>query len=612
MKRYIGRKTALSGALALALLCALAPAPAEEAAWTDVAILSTTDMHGKCWETNILTGAEEPRNMLRVSTAVRAIREEYGAENVLLIDNGDLFQGTPVSQVQLTLIGDGRSSDPPAMALCLREIGYDAFVPGNHEFNYGWDTMSGVYRWMEDAGIPVVCANIVYDGSDEALERGGNAFTPYIVRTVRVGGREHRIGILGLENVDVPRWDVRERYPGLMFCHPDNETGSVAAEAERYIARMRAEGCEFIIAAYHGGLGEAEGELVRWVNTEMQGLRLIRETEGIDLLILGHDHTDAYSGSSFPNASGRPVPVVNGAAGDLTRSVFRFSEDAEGALVWELLESGNLKLNGYAADPALEAKMAPYAETAIAEAEKPIGTAAGDWDGSDSFYLRQTDTVDLVCAALAAVPSERMRAKYADPAAADTPGLDHLGVDIVMTGMTVSDGYTVRPGPLSVRDAFRLYRFNNTVFVFPVTGRQIRAVIEENAASRLTAEVTDGEVRIAKTGDDFTHILFGGLNFTVDMAAPAGERVRIDGFPDGRAFEEDGVYLAAVISYFVGNGQCGLRDFRAEDALWAQAEDGEDSFAQDLIAAYIRGRCEGGGVITPEDFTWHWTVVYGD
>ena len=53
-------------------------------AYTDVAILSTTDMHGKCWETNILYGTAEPHNMLRVSTAVKEIRNEFGEENVVL------------------------------------------------------------------------------------------------------------------------------------------------------------------------------------------------------------------------------------------------------------------------------------------------------------------------------------------------------------------------------------------------------------------------------------------------------------------------------------------------------------------------------------------------
>ena len=93
------------------------PEEQEEQASTEVVILTTTDIHGKCWDVNLLTGQEEKNNLLRISTAVRQIRQKYGPENVLLIDNGDLFQGTQVSQVQLQQRSAGTSNGPPAKAV---------------------------------------------------------------------------------------------------------------------------------------------------------------------------------------------------------------------------------------------------------------------------------------------------------------------------------------------------------------------------------------------------------------------------------------------------------------------------------------------------------------
>lgn len=77
------------------------PVEDSESGYVDVAILSTTDMHGKCWDMNVLTGGKEQNSMLSVASAVKSTREEFGKKNVILIDNGDLFQVTPVSQVQL-------------------------------------------------------------------------------------------------------------------------------------------------------------------------------------------------------------------------------------------------------------------------------------------------------------------------------------------------------------------------------------------------------------------------------------------------------------------------------------------------------------------------------
>ncbi len=130
MKRIIWM---LLSVLVMLALCAAAPAE-EGAAYTDVTILSTTDLHGKCWETDVLTGKKQTHNILRISSAVREIRQEYGAENVMLIDNGDLYQGTQVSEYQILQRLMDRSDQPPVMALCLKEMGYTASVLGNHEF----------------------------------------------------------------------------------------------------------------------------------------------------------------------------------------------------------------------------------------------------------------------------------------------------------------------------------------------------------------------------------------------------------------------------------------------------------------------------------------------
>ena len=110
----------------------------------------------------------------------------------------------------------------------------------------------------------------------------------------------------------------------------------------------------------------------------------------------------------------------------------------------------------------------------------------------------------------------------------------------------------------------------------------------------------NGETYFFNINDDFTHIVFGGINFACDLAAPEGSRIRIDGFSNGRAFEEDRVYLAAVNIYILGNEHCGLRKFSAADALWAQ-EDGES--IQDLIGEYIREQCGTDGALTIAPFT---------
>ena len=363
---------------------------------------------------------------------------------------------------------------------------------------------------------------------------------------------------------------------------------------------------------YHGGLGDSDLPLSFGLNTENQGRRIAEEAEGVDLLIVGHDHSTAYTNTTVPGPSGKDVLVVNGGGQELTKAVFRFTEDETGALRWELLSAENLDPSAYDVDPELEAKIRPYADLAAADVEAPVGAAAGEWDGNNAFYTGQTDSMDLVSAAMMYAGTEGMVRKYGESgldALEAAAGLDHLDVDMAMAACA-STGYTIRAGELGMKDIYRLYRYANSLLVLPMYGRDIRAVMEENAENRLSVRVIWNEARFFSKGDEFTHILFGGVNFEYDMSAPAGERVTIRGFANGRPFEEDALYLVTVNNYTLGNERCGLRSWTAEDTLWSQAEEGGDKNIQDAIADYVRHETEEKGALTPDAFNWEWKITY--
>ena len=584
--------------------------PAES---TEIVILSTTDMHGKCWERNILTETEVKQNMLRVSTAVQEIRKQYRNENVILIDNGDLFQGTPVSETHLVHTDHSRD-EQEAMALCLKEIGYDALVLGNHEFNFSWDVMCGVYDDLRQNNVAVLAANVYYDGTDNLHEDGENAFDTYIIREVTVNGHTHKVGILGLENTDIPCWDLPANYPGLGFSHPDNPDFDLGKEAGRYISLMRAEGCEMIILSYHGGLGNTAEPLAFGINTANQGLRILENTDCLDLLILGHDHSTGYSNMLSTDSAGRQVAVVNSGGQDLTKTVFRLSEDTSGKLVCMLQSTENLSLSGYEPDGELEEKIRPYADLADTMMDEPIGFLSGEWDGSTEFYTGQNNTQDLINAAMISVGTKRMMAKYGASGMAalqEATGLDHLDVDAACSTVTNS-GYIAHSGKFTTRDAYRMCRFANSVLVIPMYGQTIREILEENASERLTARLLNNQVYFFTKSDLYTNLVFGGVNFQYDMSKPAGERVTVDSFASGRSFNPGAIYLVAVNNYILGNNGCGLRIFSEDDALWSQTNDDAGGSIQDIIQEFIIGVCEKAGSVTADVITWRWGLTYSE
>ena len=611
MKRFL--KRSLAFVCMLALLVGIAPMAltASAAEVGEFTVLSTTDMHGRCWDTNVLNDAKTTNSMLNVATAVAGIRAEK--ENVILLDNGDTYQGTPVSSYQLSLQKQGLTDLPNPMALSMKEIGYDAATVGNHEFNYAWDLMNDVRAYLADGtqgnAVTSLCANLYYDGTDGVHTKGENVFTPYMFKTFTVGGKDYKIAIIGFENTDCPRWDVPDNYPGIVFTHPDNTTGSIAWEAAKYIDKVKAEGADFIIVAYHSGLGDgAAPENIEFgKNSENQVLSMIKNTEGIGMVIAGHDHSTGYSGNKYQDKAGNEVIVVNGGGNNLTSTTFAINDD--GTITLKAHE--DLALKNYAADATLKEKIQPYVTLASDYVDQVFGTIKeGDWSTSTKFYLEQTDTIDLINRAQISRGSYYMEEKYATEEAVaalyEATGLDHLTVDVSSTSVVVNGSYTVQPGEMSMKDIYKLYRYDNTLYLIPLTGAQIKEILEFNAANRLSVSTASGEAVFSTIGDDFTNPIFYGIDFEYDMSMEKGSRVTNLKFADGRAFALDKTYIMAVNNYHLGNGP--FAAYSTSDAIWSQTDDLGGGVVQDLIAEFIADETAKNGGVSPAPS--HWKLVY--
>ena len=230
-------KRSLSLLCALAMLLSILPMTfAEETA--EFAVLSTTDMHGRCWDVNVLNDTNMTNSMLNVSTAVNTYRQTYG-DSIVLIDNGDTYQGTPVSTLQISNYTQGLTTNPNPMAIAMKYIGYDVANTGNHEYNYAWNTMSAIYDYLEadvEGLSPVASlgANLYYDGTDGIHEAGESVMTPYLIKNMKdTKGNDVKVAVLAFVTPDCTRWDIPDNYPGMRFYHPDNAYRSMRWEADR-------------------------------------------------------------------------------------------------------------------------------------------------------------------------------------------------------------------------------------------------------------------------------------------------------------------------------------------------------------------------------------------
>ncbi len=114
--------------------------PAETENTVTISLLHTTDLHGHILPTSDYAGRTDLGGLARCATQIRAWR---GANpNSLLLDIGDVYQGTQVSL-------DTRGA---LMIRCLDALGYDAWVVGNHEFDWGIDAFADSLKNSVHAG----------------------------------------------------------------------------------------------------------------------------------------------------------------------------------------------------------------------------------------------------------------------------------------------------------------------------------------------------------------------------------------------------------------------------------------------------------------------------
>src|SRR5699024_7230007 len=98
---------------------------------TSLKILYTSDLHGHALPMDYGTNKHAELGLAKIATAVKNKRQEQ--DQVIVIDNGDLIQGTPF----MTHYVKEHTDKPNPMIAIMNEIGIDAAVLGNHEFNYG-------------------------------------------------------------------------------------------------------------------------------------------------------------------------------------------------------------------------------------------------------------------------------------------------------------------------------------------------------------------------------------------------------------------------------------------------------------------------------------------
>jgi len=482
---------------------ALSSAPhAQDAATLRVRLLATTDLHMQ------LTGydyysdrPEKTGGLARLAPLIAAARAETGVDLSLLFDNGDSIQGT-----QMGDIAARHPSAPHPLMRAFSYLGYDAMGLGNHDFNFGLEVLDQV---LEQAPCPVVCANA------HRLDRA----TPWqqeviLEREVRTGADVTllRIGVLATLPPQTVDWDAhllsgRMRVDGIV-------------EAARHaVTRLRAAGCDLIIALAHSGLAEADA-----APDQENAVIPLAALDGIDAVIAGHTHLRLPSQDAAPLphtdranglVHGKPV-VMPGHHGSHLGIIDLDLRQTPGGR-WRVARAqAVLRPAEGPADTALMQLLAADHAATCAAANQPAGHAD---DAMHSYFTFVAP--DRGLAKVAAAQAAALRPFLAGTPLADLPLLSSVS-PLKAGGRAGPDHYTDVPaGPLSMRHVADLHMFPNELRALVLTGADLREWLEMAAGVFLSpapAGACDMLLDTSVPGHNFDSLY--GLTYEIDPRAP--------------------------------------------------------------------------------------------
>jgi 5'-nucleotidase len=233
------------------------------------------------------------------AAVVNQIRKEN--DHVLLLDSGDIFQGTPYfnfyeGSLELEL---------------MTKMKYDAATLGNHEFDNGLESLN---HQLQHAGFPFVSANYSFENTLLA-----GKIAPWIV----INKGPVKIGITGL-GIDPDRLIAPSNYKGMIWSDPI-AVGDATAKMLK-----EEKGCDLVIALSHLGLKMDKGRL--------DDYQLAAASNHIDIILGGHTHSFLDAPIIETNAGGRQVLILHSGQNGVRmgRLDLLFNKDKNNQLAYQL------------------------------------------------------------------------------------------------------------------------------------------------------------------------------------------------------------------------------------------------------------------------------------
>lgn len=472
-----------------------------------VVVLTTTDLHGHMFNYNYTKNATNNKvGLNRLASLIKEYKATYG-NNAILLDNGDLIQGSEFAEYVVKNIDLSKQVHPIIKA--MRYLNYDAINLGNHEFNYGLDILDNT---VKNTTVPIINHNIYTTNNN-------HRFTKYLILNKKIkatDGLEYNVkfAIIGVVPPKIMQWD-KANLSGKIIV---NDMVEEVKQASKELKKQ----ADVVIALVHSGISLN-------ANNKENVLTQIAEIKDVDYIIGGHTHV------AFPNEKStyykdlKQIDATKGTINNKPVVIAGFYGSVLGVIESNLvLKNRKWVLDDFTVslqqtnkeDKEFNKLLAKEQKNTIKYFKKPIAKLSSNLN--NYFALVKDDyTIEIVNTAQIEYIKKLQESSLVEYK--DLPVLS--GHSAFKNGGRMGPDYYIemKKGKINYSNATDLYVYPNTLHVLKVTGKQLKEYLEWGSQifNTINPNATTEQVLINYSVPSYLYDVIDGVTYTVDVTQPA-------------------------------------------------------------------------------------------